>query len=70
MMQALHPMHLSCSTITMPLSNLMVAPVGHTSRHDGSSHCMHRTGNDCRTTFGNFPCSPFSSLAQKTPGGV
>ena len=37
---------------TIPSSCLTVAPVGQTSRQDGSSHCMHSTGSACRTTLG------------------
>src|SRR4030042_38610 len=66
-MQYRHPMHLSLSITTMPSSRRLVAPVGHTFSHSGSSQCMQVIGRKCIRLSGYLPVSYFNTRFHTTP---
>ena len=56
--------------VTMPSARFLVAVVGQTSMHGGSSQCWQPTGTNARWTSGYSPCSMSSTRRHCTPGGV
>jgi hypothetical protein len=56
--------------VTMPSGRFLVAVVGQTSMHGGSSQCWQPTGTKARCTSGNSPNSMSSTRRHCTPGGV
>ena len=56
--------------VTMPSARFLVAVVGQTSMHGGSSQCWQPTGTNARCTSGYSPNSMSSTRRHWTPGGV
>src|ERR1035437_6667227 len=63
-------MHLSASTVTMPLVSFWVAPVGQTSTQGASLQWLQRIGWNTSFPVGYVPVSPINTLLQKTPEAV